>query len=193
MNNNKLIAILFFPLFTSCKKDKVETTYVPTYLKQMLPYTNGQSIRFIGSNGGIIEANISVTSGFVEKSNCASCEIYAREEYINYYFKVGIHPFAQFSADIRPIIFMSIFSPQDNYQIGGGFDFLIAEGMAQPICNGPRQMCLSNIVLNGQTYNNVLEVISGATGSNQLTKAYYTVTQGLIGFRYGNGFTFTRL
>ena len=67
MNNNKLIAILFFPLFTSCKKDKVETTYVPTYLKQMLPYTNEQSIGFIGNNGGIIEANISVSSDFVEK------------------------------------------------------------------------------------------------------------------------------
>lgn len=193
MKSNIIITILLvIGSFTSCKKDNVGITYVPAYLKQMLPYSNGQTIRFIDSNGGTIQANITVTSGITEKSNCASCPVYAKEEYINYEFKVGINQFIRISIDVRPNIFVSIFSPLDNYQIGNGFDFLVEEGIPQPVCNGPRQTCISSIILNGQTYTNILEVISGATSSTQLTKAYFSSTQGLIGFKYGSGFTYTR-
>ncbi len=190
--NITLIIILIVVLFSSCKKDKVGITYVPKYLKQMLPYSNGQTISFTDSTGNTLDATISVASAIIEKSNCASCPVYAKDEYINYNFFVGTHPFVQISVDVRPYIFMGIFSPLDNYQQGNGFDFMVEEGKSQPVCNGPRQTCLSSIVLNGRIYTNILEVISGATDSMQLTKAYYSATQGLIGFKYGSGFTYTK-
>ena len=135
-----LFTVLFLFLFTSCKKsNKVGITYVPAYLKQMVPYTSGQTIRFIDTFGGILEASVTVTSGIAEKSNCATCDVYERDEYFNYYFNVGNYSFVHISVDVRPNVFMSIFSPQDNFQTGGGFDFLMQDGVAQPICNGPRQ------------------------------------------------------
>lgn len=187
-------ALLFIFIVISCKKsNKVGITYVPTYLKKMVPYTTGQAIRFIDSFGATLEAFVSMRSGVIEKRNCPTCDIYAREEYFYYSFMVGNHSFVQISVDVRPNVFMTIFSPTANFQTGGGFDFLMQNGVAQPICNGPRQTCLNSIVLNGQTFNNVLEIINGATGANQLIKAYYTVSQGLVGFKYGNAYTFSKI
>jgi len=186
-------SILSLLIFASCKKNSLETTYVPSYLKQMVPYTNGQTIKFIDTYGGILETTVSATEGFVEKSNCAGCDPYARVEYINYDFKVGIYSFIQMSIDVRPNIFLGIFSPLDNYQVGGGFDFITQDGVQQPSCSAPRQTCLTSVILNGQTFTNVLEIISGATASNELTHAYYTVDKGLVGFKYGSGYTFSLL
>ena len=176
---------------SSCTKERIDITYVPSYLKQMLPYTHGQVIRFIDTNGQTIEALISKRTDFVNKASCANCDPYAKEEYIEYTFSVGIHSFISLSVDNRPFLFMSILSPYDNYKIGGGFNFEVEAGISQPLCNGSRQTCLASITLNGKTYSDVLEVISGATEMNQLTKAYYTVNKGLIGFVYGNGMAFT--
>ena len=175
----------FLVLVVSCKKDKVPTTYVPDYLKEMLPYQNGQTIRFNG-NYGVIDAIISASSGFVTKSACSSCEPYVREEYLEYRFNVGTKPFVKFSVDVRPNVFLGIYSPMANFQSGGGFDFLTKEGIPQPICDGPRQTCLSTLILNGKSYSNVLEIRNG-TSADQIIKAYYTVEKGLIGFAYGNG------
>jgi len=185
------ILILSLLISGSCKKDKVDKTYIPAYLEKMVPYKNNQTINFITTNGGILPTSVTVSRGFTEKSNCVGCAPYAIEEYANYEFKDGVHPFIRISIDVRPNIFMNIFSPADNYQIGNGFDFLTQEGSPQFLCNGPRQTCLSSIVLNGTTFTNVLEIISGASGPNDLVKAYYTVEKGLVGFKYGNGYTFS--
>ena len=194
MIKNKISLLLLFAsvLLFSCKKDKIDTVYVPDYLKQMLPYSDGQIIHFVDSNGETTEATIIMTSGFQEKSNCPSCPVYIREEYYKYAFKVGNRQFIQLDVDVRPNIFMSIFSPLDDFQFGAGFDFMTQDRVAQFICNGPRQTCINSIILNGKIYTNVLEIISGAVAADQLTKAYYSTTLGLIGFRYGNGFTYTR-
>ncbi len=184
--------LFFFLSFTfSCKKDKIETIYVPDHLRKMLPYTNGQIIRFANGGGNIIETKAELRSGMVEKAYCAGCETYRKEEYIECKFNIGLYNFVTFSVDNRPNIFMSIMSPRDNYQQGSGFDFLTAENASQPICNGPRQTCLGTVTLNGDVYNDVLEVISGATQADKLTKAYYTVAKGLIGFAYGDGLLYS--
>ena len=181
-----IVCITFlFVLLTSCKKDKVPTTYVPDYLKQMLPYHDGQTIRFNG-NYGVIDAIISAKSGFITKSSCPSCDPYIREEYLEYHFNVGTTRFVKISVDVRPNVFLGIYSPLANFQSGGGFDFLTKEGLPQFICNGPRQTCLTSIVLNGKTYFNVLEIRNG-TSADQIIEAYYSVEKGLIGFAYGNG------
>jgi hypothetical protein len=188
-----LISLLF--VRASCKKDddvQSDTTiYVPAYLKQMLPYTNGQTIRYTKGSGSPIQATLSITTDFSVKSNCPSCAPYSREEYKTYYFKVGNMPFITLGIDNRPIIFMSIMSPEHTFQIGGGFDFNTQSGIAQPACSGPRQACISSISLNGRTYQNVLEVSNGNPPVDQIQKAYYTVSQGLIGFVYGNGTTYS--
>jgi hypothetical protein len=185
--------ISFLILTASCKKDKEKdiTIFVPAYLKQMLPYTNGQIIRYTKGSGSPVEATVSVTTDFSLHASCASCAPYSREEYITYDFNVGTLRFMQLGIDNRPNIFMSIMSPEHNFQIGGGFDFLTETGIAQPICNGPRQTCIPSIILNGKTYLNVLEISNGNPPFNQINKAYYTVSQGLIGFVYGSGLTYS--
>ena len=195
MKNNVSVLLLFFLSFVlSCRKDLgpgIPTLYVPESLKQMLPYKNGQIIRYISTSGHLIEASISMETKIWEKSNCIGCTPYEREETIGYEFLVGTNPFVRLSIDTRPIIFMSIFSPVDNYQIGGGFDFNTVPGVPQPACSGPRQYCLPSVTLNGNTYTNVLVATNGTTAAKDITKAYYIISKGLIGFEYGNGYTYS--
>ena len=82
-------------------------------------------------------------------------------------------------------------SPEHVFQIGGGFDFATETGISQPVCSGPRQTCIPSITLNGRTYLNVLEVRNGTPPVDQIHKAYYTISQGLVGFVYGNGITYS--
>ncbi len=188
-----LSVIFFIILSASCKKnnEKDITIYVPAYLKQMLPYTNAQTIRYTKGSSSTIQATVTIESGFSLHSSCASCAPYSNEEYITYYFKVGNTAFVTIVIDNRPIIFMSIMSPEHSFQIGGGFDFATETGIAQPVCSGPRQTCIPSITLNGKTYLNVLEISNGTPPVDQIQKAYYTVSQGLIGFVYGNGITYS--
>ena len=83
-------AIFFLILSSSCKKnnEKDINIYVPAYLKQMLPYTNGQIIRYTKGSGSPVQATITIEGGFSPHSSCAGCAPYSNEEYINYYFKV---------------------------------------------------------------------------------------------------------
>jgi len=187
--NSSFFVLLLLLLFVSCEKEKYKTVYVPSYLKQMLPYKDGQKLHYSSNYGLTIETIVSVKSNMIKKSACTTCDPYIQEEYIEYTFNVGLKTLAIISVDNRPNIFMDIFSPHDNYQIGAGFDFWTIEGEPKPMCNVPRQLCLNTVTLNGKTHMNVLE-ITGGTGNNQLAKAYHTVEKGLIGFSYGNGNTF---
>lgn len=184
-----LISLLF--VRASCKKEdateSLAVTNVPAYLKQMLPYTNGQTVRYTKGPGSSLQATVSITTDTSVKSSCATCAPYAKDEFMSYYFKVGNTPFITLGIDNRPIIFMTIMSPEHTYQIGGGFDFNTQTGVSQPACSGPRQACIPSITLNGRTYQNVLEISNGNPPVDQIQKAYYTVSQGLIGFVYGNG------
>ena len=183
-------ALFLLFLVVSCRKDKIPTLPASPELKKMLPYQNGQIVRFASTQGRVVEAVVTTKMGVVKKSACATCDVEVYEEYMECIFTAGTRPFVQMSVDNRPNVFMTISSPEDNYQIGGGFDFATIEGTSQPSCTAPRQACLDSVVLNGKTYPKVLEVISGANGSSQLTKAYYTVNKGLLAFAYGNGNTY---
>lgn len=189
-----VLFLFFLSLTSSCHKDlgpDIPISYIPESLKQMLPYKKGQIIRYISTSAHLIEASISMQTTIVEKHNCQSCPAYEKEEIISYEFLVGTKPFVRLSIDTRPIIFMSILSPVDNYQIGGGFDFNTMPGIPQPACTGQRQYCLPSITLNGTTYTNVLVSTNGPTAGHVLSKAYYITSKGLIGFEYGNGYTYS--
>jgi hypothetical protein len=56
-------------------------------------------------------------------------------------------------------------------------------------------MCFDSLSIGGTyTFNRVLEISNGVSNSSsQLTRAYYTVSRGLIGFAYGNGITYRLL
>lgn len=185
-------ALFLLFLVVACRKDKIPTLQASPELKKMLPYHNGQIVRYASTQGRVVEAVVTAKTGVIKKSACANCDAYIYEEYMECVFTaINVsRPFVHMSVDNRPTVFMTIHSPEDNYQVGGGFDFTTIEGTSQPSCTAPRQTCLDSLVLNGKTYSKVLEVISGANGSTQLTKAYYTVNKGLLGFTYGNGNTY---
>lgn len=192
MKKYSLLIVLSFLLMAGiCNKEKTNAVFVPDHLKLMLPYTNGQVLRYTSPFGRVVEATVAINSRIAKKAYCASCDPSVLEETISYVFTASGKTFANMAVDTRPKIFMSIYSPLDNFQVGAGFDFETMDETPQASCNAPRQSCLSSIVLNGKTYAHVLEVISGASGDAQLTKAYYTVSKGLIGFAYGSGITYT--
>lgn len=186
-----LTVLSFLFMAGSCKKEKTPSMFVPEYLKKMLPYRNGQVVRYANPFGRSVEATVAINSRIIKKANCPSCDASVLEETIGYVFTSGGKTFVNISIDTRPHIFMSIYSFIDNFQVGAGFDFETMEDVPQPSCNAPRQSCLSSVMLNGNWYTDVLQVISGASGDAQLTKAYYTVSKGLIGFAYGSGITYT--
>jgi len=183
--------LFFLSLTSSCHKDlgpDIPASYVPESLKQMLPYKNGQVIRFISSSGHLIEASISIQSTIVEKHNCQSCPVYEREEIISYTFSAGTRTFVQVTVDTRPFLFIRIFSPADNYVSFRDFTFDIMPGVSQAVCNLPRQSCVSSVTLNGTTYTNVsVRLTDGGLAANDIIKAYHTTAKGLVGFEYGNG------
>ncbi|AXY73168.1 hypothetical protein D3H65_03900 [Paraflavitalea soli] len=192
MTKYPLLILLSFLLMAGlCNKEKTNAVYVPDHLKLMLPYTNGQVVQYSSPVGRVVQATVAITSRIAKKAYCASCDPSVLEETISYVFTASGKTFVNISVDTRPRIFMSVYSPLDNFQVGAGFDFETMEDVAQVSCNAPRQSCLSSVVLNGKTYTNMLQVISGASADAQLTKAYYTVNKGLIGFAYGNGTTYT--
>lgn len=180
-------ALLLALFISSCKKEGINTIYVPASLKQMLPYSNNKKVRFGNSAGYSFESTVLVTQNFIVKSNCSGCPPYVREEYINYELVTGQKIFAQLSIDNRPVIFMSVFSPFNFFESGSGFDFETVAGSPAPVCSGIRQRCIDSKTLNGVVYDNVLEIISGATEPDKIVKAYYTVDKGLIGFEFGDG------
>lgn len=183
-------------LMAACsKKEQVQTLRLSAELRRMLPYVDGQTVSFTNGQGTTIEAKVNVKKGTTKKSACNNCEEYVYEEFMECNMTVGGKQFVQMSVDSRPLVFMSIYSPEDNYQVGAGFDFATIEGTSQPSCNAPRQTCLDSVsVGGGTTYNRVLEITNGVgNSSNQLVKAYYTVNRGLVGFSYGNGITYHRV
>jgi hypothetical protein len=84
---------------------------------------------------------------------------------------------------------LSIYSPVDNYQVAGGFDFSVESGVSQGSCFAQRQACLPSVILNGKTFTNVLE-ITAMGGSSSAVKAYHTVSHGIVGFKHSNGTTY---
>lgn len=193
MRTSILSCVLLLCLVFACsKKEQVQTLLLPEQKLQMLPYTNGQTVRFTSNQGATIEAVVNVKKGTVKKTSCNNCTDYIYEEFMEVSMAVGNKQFVTMSVDSRPVVFMSIYSPEDNYQIGAGFDFATIEGTSQPSCNAPRQECLDSLALDGGiTFSRVLEISNGVTNSsNQLAKAYYTVNRGLVGFSYGNGITY---
>jgi hypothetical protein len=187
--NYIIVALLFL---NSCKKDKVEVTPVPDYLQKMIPYKVGETIIYRNENGAIITATVEKESYISEQSACSGCPVAIRTEIIKCKLVTGGKRFIDFQLDNRPIVFLGIWSPLENYQTGGGFDFYVTEGISQPICNTSRQTCLPSVILNGTTYINVLEIYNGGT-PDKISKAYYTVEKGVIGFRYSNGTTYSIL
>ncbi|MCW3080618.1 hypothetical protein [Segetibacter sp.] len=187
------LSICLALILSSCHKEKFPTRYVPDSLKQMVPYRDADVIQYANASGSILNVRIGKEGGFIEKSTCVGCEPYEREETIGYVFYVGVKTLVRLSIDTRPFIFMTIYSPEDNYQIGGGFDFATVEGVPLPLCspNLPRQKCLSSVTLNGKIYYNVLEANNFTTAPKELSKAYYTVEKGLVAFSYGNGNTYS--
>lgn len=187
-----LLSLSITSLLYSCKKDnKVPLTQVPAWLKQMVPYQPGQVIRFDNGTGGIISATVEKTTLISEQSGCAGCPVSKRVEYFEYYIKAGSNRFIELIIDYRPVVFLRIWSPADNYQVGSGLDFQVIDGQTQFDCNGPRQSCLPSITLNGTTFNDVLETRN--TGSPNIVKAYYTIAQGVVGFAYANGATYSKV
>ena len=177
----------------SCKKsDDLPgyKVYVPAYLKAMAPYTNGQSVSFSNGSGQTVTATVSITSKFSLSGICGSCTNQPNNEIITYSLKVGSYRFIEFVITPDTYIGLSIYSPVDNYQSGSSFDFSVDAGVSHGSCFAQRQVCLPSITLNGKTFTEVLEITALAFPSQNLVKAYHTVSQGVVGFKYTNGTTY---
>ena len=186
------VLFLFFLLLTSsCHKDlgpEIPISYVPGSLKQMLPYKNGQVIRYISNSGHLIEASISIQTIIMDKHRCQGCPVYEREEIITYTFSAATGTFIQITVDTRPFIFIKIFSPVDNYISFRDFTINTIDGVPQPACNQPRHSCVPVITLNGTTYTDVLiRTTDGGLAAKDIIKAYHSSSKGLVGFEYGDG------
>lgn len=194
MKSNITISLLslFIIAFSSCKKDEPAgpKVYVPAYLKAMAPYTNGQSVSFNNGSGQVVNATVSITSKFAYNGVCGSCASTPNPETITYSLNAGPNKFIVFDISPDTYIPLSIYSPLDNFQSRGGFDFSVELGISQGSCFAQRQTCVPSITLNGKTFTNVLEIATMG-GPSPVVKAYHTVSQGVVGFRHANGMTYT--
>lgn len=174
----------------SCKKDEIPVTRVPGYLKAMLPYVNGETVRFSRNGGSPFPAQVSVEFNLATVSSCQGCDDIRKIETMDARLTVNGRAFINFGVDNRPNVFLSIMSPDNFFTSGSSFDFLVEDGVSQFLCNAPAQTCLASVVLNGQTFYNVLEISHGIA-PDAITQAYYTIQDGLVGFKYGSGVTYS--
>lgn len=188
MKSNTFISLLsLLIIFSACKKSNPTgpKVYVPAYLKAMGPYTNGQSVSFSNGAGQTINATVSITTRWSHTGVCSSCAAYSNLESITYTFNAGPNKFIVLGIGTEPYIFLSIYSPQDNYQLIGGFNFLVDPATSFGSCGAQSQACLASATLNGKTFTNVLEITGG--GPSSVVKAYHTLSQGIVGFKHANG------
>lgn len=193
MNKYITLSIIILLHFFGCKKkEDVELRKIPANVRQLVPYTEGQRIMFSSPQGGSLQTTVrlasEVTSERIENG------VRYKVEILNYKMMMGSQPLVEGSIGNLPVVFLNIWSPLDNYQRGGGFDVLTDDIEAKFLCNTGRQTCTPYITLNGKTFNNVTLVSGGTVNGigDHLTKAWYTVDQGLIAFAYNTGVTYVR-
>lgn len=191
MRSNIIISLLSLLIiaFSSCKKSTTERTkvYVPAYLKAMAPYTNGQSLSFRNGSGQVVNATVSITSTFSSSPVCGGCPDVPNPELLTYSLNAGTNKFIVLEMSPESYINLSVYSPLDNFQSRGGFNFSVDAGLTHGSCFAQGQTCLSSISLNGKTFTDVVEITASFSGSSSPVKAYHTVSQGIVGFKYANG------
>ena len=191
MSKPILLSLFSFLIITfcACTKSKTERTkvYVPAYLKAMAPYTNGQSLSFSNGSGQVVNATVSITSTFSSSPVCGGCPDVPNPEQLTYSLNSGTNKFIVFEMSPETYITLSVYSPLDNFQSRGGFNFSVDAGLIHGSCFAQGQTCLSSIILNGKTFTDVVEITAVFSGSSSLVKAYHTVSQGIVGFKYANG------
>ncbi|MBC7935110.1 MAG: hypothetical protein H7Y86_07105 [Rhizobacter sp.] len=183
-----LISLVFIIFGYGCKDDQSTTIATPAYLKAIVPYVQGQTFKYKASGGGIINVTMNVSSHFQSQAACSGCEETVVEK-VRYSFNTNGGLMVEMNIDNRPIIFMTIWSPTENLQLGTGFDLMTANGTATLLCNTGNQVCLPSVTLNGRTFTDVIELTNG-NQPDKITRAYYNLQQGLVGFVYGNGLTY---
>lgn len=187
-----LIAIISLSLLFACNKDKVTIRRIPDNVHRILPYVEGQAIRFVSNNGNSLTSKVTLKTEIIGPfiSNGETFKV----ETMSYKLMMGTQPLVEGSIDNNYIVFMNIWSPEDNYKKGVGFDFYTDQIAAKPLCSGPRQTCVSMVTLNGKTFNDVLKIENGSSYSpyDYLSKAWFSVDKGLIGFQYYSGTTYVK-
>ena len=156
----------------------------------MAPYTNGQSVNFSNGSGQVVNATVSITSAFSSTPICSGCPDVPNPEQLTYSLNAGANKFIVFEMSPEAYITLSVYSPLDNFQSKGGFNFSVDAGLIHGSCFAQGQTCLSSITLNGKTFTDVVEITAVFSGSTSPVKAYHTVNQGIVGFKYTNGTTF---
>lgn len=185
-----LTAFTLLLVLASCKKNGGTTHYVPENLKQLVPYSHGQQIKFSSGSTEVI-STVEIKASHVPLINCIICNRYDFEENIVFKFMTGNKVFVQLQLDLRPTIFMRILSPLHSYVSGESFDMMVNSGELSFACSANRHNCLTTVTLNGKQYTDILEISSVNQGADIITQAYYSKIKGLVGFKYGNGTIFT--
>jgi len=181
----KLISgLLLLVAFSACKKDESNgiKVYVPSYLKAMAPYTNGQTVVFKNGTGQTITSTVSVYSRFYYTGACSSCASSNNPELITYTLSVGANKFVTFDLTPDPYILFDIYSPLNNYQPGGSFKMLVQDGVSLPVCGAIWHTCLPSITLNGVVYTDVLELSVNPASTGPIRKASQKPGLDLKGF-----------
>jgi len=126
MNSKAIISLLSLVIlsFSACKEKSVRTkVYVPAYLKAMAPYTNGQSVNFSNGSGQVVNATVSITSAFSSTPICSGCPDVPNPEQLTYSLNAGSNKFIVLEMSPEAYITLSVYSPLDNFQSKGGFNF----------------------------------------------------------------------
>jgi hypothetical protein len=159
----------------SCEKEKPLTPAKPGYLHQMIPYTDGQKLKF-ASWDDTIYATVNYRCNGCEQGNFDAGWYYTLE------LKDGNY-LARFFIDYSDEnqVFLRFSRLYNNWTGPVDLIFRTKDKISEFECDEPYRHCYDSVEINGRVYKNVLEIMGYAP---HLYIIDYSKEKGILSFRF---------
>ena len=197
--------LIVYAALLSCKKyDNPETKiiYVPDYLKTMVPYSDSQHIKFIGSNSDTLNILVFKKSTIINDNTCLYCTQPQKIEVISVKLTDMDKPssnnlLAEFT--LKPpattnnsTIELYLHSPIEQYiSPRYQFNLKISEYFSSFDCSQSNYDC-NTFYINGIVYSGAVEIALSPQypALNEIIKILYTKNNGIVRFTFKNGINY---
>lgn len=185
----QLVVLIY--VTSSCNKESKRVDYLPQYMKNSLPYVNGQNLLFVGTNNETLQLKVECRKGLTEvQGNCPTCPFDVESVYYDFYtqnqstqdkwMSLYIEPDKNFGYPIA--ITVNSLSALDNFVTGDTIYVYFNRATESLFCNG--LYCHDSIEINSKKYYKVIECF--ATG-NDMKVLFYNSEKGVLQIEYNNG------
>ena len=191
-----ILWLFFLPVLEGFKKGD-DIIRVSKYLKDMIPYRQGQIVKFVSDGNEVIIARVEIEQSI---ENCTACQPKEKREVLRFilrntanveYDKVAV---LEIIDRAENLVFLTLYSPKADFISGMGFDVKTINRTSDFFTDNNVYFFHNEIFIGPTLYRNVLE-INYSVYPNQMNYLPYALEysreKGIIRFRYEDGKTYT--